>query len=131
MTAGKKAGLLPLHVPGTDSSGVTQEQSGWIVVGNPSGDVDQGWGRAIGRAGNEFESVGNAGAGAVRRQRGGSDGILHDGCGHAFEPDRDDQFVGSCVVVLTLPANAGAVHVTAEGQYALGHPVVTFTETAQ
>jgi hypothetical protein len=33
--------------------------------------------------------------------------------------------------VLTLPATAGAVHVTAEGQYGLGHPVVTFTETAQ
>jgi hypothetical protein len=33
--------------------------------------------------------------------------------------------------VLTLPLKAGTVHVTAEGQYALGHPQVTFTETAQ
>ena len=38
---------------------------------------------------------------------------------------------GKAAVVLTLPATAGAVHVTAEGQYALGHPQVTFTETAQ
>jgi len=33
--------------------------------------------------------------------------------------------------VLTLPATPGTVHVTAEGQYALGRPIVSFTETAQ
>jgi len=38
---------------------------------------------------------------------------------------------GKASVVLTLPASAGAVHVTAEGQFALGHPTATFTETAQ
>jgi hypothetical protein len=38
---------------------------------------------------------------------------------------------GTAAVVLTLPPNAGAVQVTAEGPYGLGHPVVTFTETAQ
>jgi len=34
-------------------------------------------------------------------------------------------------VVLTLPSSAGTVQVTAQGPYGLGHPVVTFTETAQ
>jgi hypothetical protein len=38
---------------------------------------------------------------------------------------------GNAAVVLTLPQNAGTVHVTAEGPFGLGHPVVTFTETAQ
>ena len=38
---------------------------------------------------------------------------------------------GKASVVLTLPLTAGTVRVTAEGQYALGHPVATFTETAQ
>ena len=38
---------------------------------------------------------------------------------------------GKASVVLTLPASPGTVHVKAEGQYALGHPVVIFTETAQ
>jgi hypothetical protein len=33
-------------------------------------------------------------------------------------------------VTLTLPGTAGPVHVTAEGQYGLGHPTATFTETA-
>jgi hypothetical protein len=33
--------------------------------------------------------------------------------------------------VLTLPGQAGTVHVTAEGPFGLGHPVVTFTETVQ
>ena len=35
---------------------------------------------------------------------------------------------GNASVVLTLPSTPGIVHVTAEGQYALGHPVVTFME---
>ena len=38
---------------------------------------------------------------------------------------------GKASVTLTLPAKPGMVHVTAEGPFGLGHPVVTFTETAQ
>ena len=38
---------------------------------------------------------------------------------------------GKASVVLTLPSSPGTVHVKAEGQYALGHPAVVFTETAQ
>jgi len=38
---------------------------------------------------------------------------------------------GVASVTLTLPSTAGTVHVTAEGPYGLGHPVATFTETAQ
>jgi hypothetical protein len=37
---------------------------------------------------------------------------------------------GVAGVTLTLPASSGTVHVTAEGPYGLGHPVATFTETA-
>jgi hypothetical protein len=33
-------------------------------------------------------------------------------------------------VTLTL-GSAGTVNVTAEGQYGLGHPVASFTETSQ
>jgi len=38
---------------------------------------------------------------------------------------------GVASVTLTLPASAQNVTVTAEGPYGLGHPVTTFTETAQ
>jgi hypothetical protein len=38
---------------------------------------------------------------------------------------------GVAAVVLTLPASAGMVQVTAEGPYGLGHPEVTFTEMSQ
>ena len=37
---------------------------------------------------------------------------------------------GVAKVKLTLPGTAQVVTVTAEGPYALGHPVATFTETA-
>jgi hypothetical protein len=38
---------------------------------------------------------------------------------------------GVAGVTLTLPSAPGTVTVTAEGPYGLGHPVATFTETAQ
>ena len=38
---------------------------------------------------------------------------------------------GVASVTLTLPGSAQTVAVTAEGPYGLGHPVATFTETAQ
>jgi hypothetical protein len=39
---------------------------------------------------------------------------------------------GVASVKLTLPGTSGTqVQVTAEGQYAVGHPTVTFTEAAQ
>jgi hypothetical protein len=38
---------------------------------------------------------------------------------------------GQASVTLTLPSAPGPVTVTADGPYGLGHPVVTFTETAQ
>jgi hypothetical protein len=51
--------------------------------------------------------------------------------GNALQPNGDDGSSGNAAVVLTLPGNAGTVHVTAEGPFGLGHPVVTFTETVQ
>jgi hypothetical protein len=38
---------------------------------------------------------------------------------------------GVAAVTLSLPANSATVHVTADGPFGLGHPKVTFTETAQ
>jgi hypothetical protein len=38
---------------------------------------------------------------------------------------------GIASVTLMLPGSARTVHVTAEGPYGLGHPIATFTETAQ
>jgi hypothetical protein len=36
VTAGSTPGFYHYSVPSTDSSGIAQQQSGWIVVGNPS-----------------------------------------------------------------------------------------------
>ena len=96
VTAGKKQGFYRYTVPGTDSSGITQEQSGWIVVGNPAATLTESWRRPVGRTGNEFEFVGDAEAGIVGRKRGGGDCIFHDRCGDAFKPDGDDELVGEC-----------------------------------
>ena len=41
--AGNTPGFYHYSIPGTDSSGVTQNEGGWIVVGNPSGKFDEGW----------------------------------------------------------------------------------------
>jgi len=66
----------------------------------------------------------------------GSSGGTASGGAVFFTPTRgtlssrivDTDSTGKASVVLTLPAKAGVVHVTAEGRYALGHPAVTFTE---
>jgi hypothetical protein len=66
-------------------------------------------------------------------------GNVGDGSDHSVHPDSgtlSSRMVttdasGNAAVVLTLPGSAGTVHVTAEGPFGLGHPVVTFTETSQ
>jgi len=61
-----------------------------------------------------------------------SDGTLSDGTNSGTKLIEVTNGSGvTPAVTLTLPSSAGPVTVTAEGPYGLGHPVVTFTETAQ
>jgi hypothetical protein len=131
VTAGKKAGFFHYTVPGTDNSGVAQEQSGWIVVGNPpatftkQGDGQQGAPGATLNLSVTLNSGSSGGSAA------GATVFFTASSGTLSSRLVTTDSSGNAAVVLTLPQNAGAVHVTAEGPYGLGHPEVVFTETVE
>jgi hypothetical protein len=131
VTAGSTPDFYHYSVPSTDTNGVAQQQGGWILVGNSPASLTKTGDKQKGAAGSQLtlsvtlspgQSGGSASGGTVFFTA--SSGLLSS---RIVTTDS----TGKASVVLTLPSTAGTVHVTAEGQYALGHPQVTFTETAQ
>jgi hypothetical protein len=132
VTAGKTPGFYHYSVPSTDNAGVAQEQEGYVVVGNPPASLSQQGNKQSGAPGTNLNL-------SVTLAPGSSGGTSGTGADILFTADSgtlSNRLVttdasGNAAVVLTLPASAGTVQVTAEGPYGLGHPVATFTETAQ
>ena len=131
VTAGSTPGFYHYSVPSSDTNGVAQQQGGWILVGNPPATLTKTGDKQKGAAGSQLtlsvtlnpgQSGGNASGGTV---------FFTASAGTLSSRIVTTDSTGKALVVLTLPPTAGTVHVTAEGQYALGHPQVTFTETAQ
>ena len=131
VTAGSKSGFYHFTVPSTDSAGTAQQQSGWILVGNPAATfAKQGDGQS-GTRGTKLNL-------SVTLQPGQSGGTA-PGATVFFTTDAGTlssrlattDANGNAPVTLTLPNGAATVHITAEGPYGLGHPVATFTETSQ
>jgi len=131
VTAGSTPGFYHYSVPSSDSNGVTQQQSGYILVGNPAASFTMTGNNQSGPAGSQLtlgvalnpgQSGGSASGGTV---------FFTTTAGTLSSRIVDTDSTGKATVVLTLPSKAEKVHVTAEGQYSLGHPVVTFTETSQ
>jgi hypothetical protein len=132
VTAGAKAGFYHFSVPGTDSAGVAQLQEGYILVGNPPATLSQ---QGNGQKGAPGSNV-NLSVTLAPGKSGGTSGTGADILFTADAGTLSSRIVttdgsGNAAVVLTLPGSAGTVHVTAEGPFGLGHPVATFTETAQ
>jgi Glycoside hydrolase family 44 len=131
VTAGNTPGFYHYTLPGTDNAGVTQNQSGWIVVGKPAATFTK---TGDGQTGTHGTTL-NLSVTLVP----GSSGGTATGAGVLFTTDAgsvSSRIVttnsnGAAAVILTLPTTAGAVHVTAEGPVGLGHPVAVFTETSQ
>src|SRR5271155_4922632 len=131
VTAGSAPGFYHFTVPSIDNAGISQNQSGWIVVGNPPATFTKTGNQQKGQPGGQLNlSVtlhpGKSGGSAA----GGTVFFTTDGGTLASRIVNTDSN-GNAPVVLTLPANPGTVHVTAEGQFGLGHPVATFTETVE
>jgi len=138
VTAGATPGFYHFSVSGTDSAATTV-QSGYIVVGNvaatlsKSGDGQSGFiGSTLANPLTVALVPGLSGGSAV----GASvlfttdSGTLTTSTGSGTKLIVVSNSLGFASVSLHLPATAGTVHVTAEGPYALGHPVVSFTATA-
>jgi hypothetical protein len=149
VTAGNTPGFYSFSVPATDTSSVNTTQSGWIVVGKPAATLSRtGGDNQTGTAGTVLPvnlsvtlAPGSSGGGAggasvffsITSNTGGSLTNVQVGSEKVFtgsEVIAVTNSSGVASVTLTLPGTAGPVTVTAEGPYGLGHPVVTFNETA-
>jgi hypothetical protein len=131
ITAGSNPGFYHFSVAGNDNAGVTQTQDGWILVGNPPATLAKTGDGQTATRGTQIALSVNLNA--------GSSGGSNQGASVYFTTDGgtlSSQIVttdtnGNAAVTLTLPSSPGPVHVTAQGQYELGHPEAVFTETAQ
>jgi fibronectin type 3 domain-containing protein len=138
--AGTTPGFCHFTATGSDGT-VTQNQGGWIVVGNPpaSFSATSGGGQS-GTGGstlpnpltvtlNPGQSGGSANGASIFFTTNA--GTLSNGTSSGPKVIAVTNSSGIASVTLTLPTTAGQVQVQAEGPYGLGHPVANFTETAQ
>jgi fibronectin type 3 domain-containing protein len=131
VAAGGTPGFYHYTVAGTDGSGVTQKQGGWILVMNPAATLaKQGDGQSAARGSPLTISV-TLHAGQSGGSAQGASILFSTDAGALSSRIVVTDASGNASVTLTLPPSPGMVHVTAEGPYGLGHPVATFTETSQ
>jgi Glycoside hydrolase family 44 len=131
VTAGATPGFYHYSVPSTDSAGVAEQQSGWILVGNPAATLTKQGDNQTGMHGTTLNLSATLNPGSSGGTAAGATVFFTTSAGTLSARTVTTNASGIAAVVLTLPATAGTVHVTAEGPYGLGHPEVTFTETSQ
>ena len=128
---GTTPGFYHYTLPGTDNSGVTQNQSGWIVVSKPAATLTKAGDNQSGTHGTTLNLSVTLAPGSSGGTATGASILFTTDSGSLSSRIVPTNSGGVAAVVLTLPATAGTVHVTAEGPFGLGHPLVTFTETSQ
>src|SRR5579864_1226452 len=131
VTAGTTPGFYHYSIPSTDTTGVAQHQTGWILVGNPPASLTKTGDKQSGKGGTQLNLAVTLNPGQSGGSAAGGTIFFTTGAGTLSSRIVTTDSTGKAAVVLTLPTTPGTVHVTAEGQYSLGHAVVTFTETAQ
>jgi hypothetical protein len=131
VAAGSTPGFYHYSVPSTDTNGVAQQQGGYILVGNPPASFTMTGKKQKGAAGSQLTLTVTLNPGSSGGSASGATVFFTATAGTLSSRIVDTDSNGNASVVLTLPSKAETVHVTAEGQYALGHPSVTFIETAQ
>jgi hypothetical protein len=128
--AGSAPGFYHYSIPGTDNAGITQNEGGWIVVGNPPATLTKTGDKQQGAPGTQLNLLVTLNPGQSGGSAAGGTIFLNTSAGSLSSQIITTDPNGNAPVVLTLPSNPGTVHVSAEGQYGLGHPEVVFTETA-
>jgi hypothetical protein len=132
IVTGSTPGFCHFTVSGQDSSGVTETQGGWVLVGNPAATLAKSGDNQAGASGTNLALSVTLNAGSSGGTNTGASVLFTTDLGNfggATQQIVTTNSSGVAGVTLTLPASAGTVHVTAQGPYGLGHPVATFTET--
>ena len=131
ITAGSTPGFYHYSVPSTDSAGVAQQQGGWMLVGNPPASLLKTGDLQHGRRGTQLNLSITLNPGQSGGSAAGGTILFTTDFGSLSQHLVTTDSNGNASVVLTLPSGPALVHVRAEGQYALGHPVATFMEFSQ
>ena len=136
IVTGGTPGFYHFTVTSLDSSSVTQKQGGWVIVGNPAATITKTGDNQTGGVGTKLTLSATLVLGSSGGTNSGSGAsILFSTSAGNFSGSQKIIAVtngsGVATVTLTLPASAATAKVIAEGPYALGHPVVSYTETAQ
>jgi len=131
VTAGNTPGFYHYSVPSADTNGIVQQQGGWILVGNPPATLTKTGDNQKAKAGSQLTLAVTLNPGSSGGSGSGGTVFFTASAGTLSSRIVTTDSTGKASVTLTLPSTAQTVHVTAEGQYALGHPQVMFTETAQ
>ena len=138
-TAPTAPGFCHYTVTGNDGT-ATSTQSGWIVVGNPSGTLTS---TGSGQSGNRGTTLSqpltitlNPGSSGISASGAEiffttSAGSLSNGTTSGAKVIATTNASGVASVTLTLPSSPGTVTVTAQDQFAVGGATTTYTETAQ
>jgi hypothetical protein len=130
VVAGGTPGFYHFNVPSTDDAGVSQQQAGWILVGNPSSTLTKQGDNQKGPPGSQLNLSVTLNPGKSGGSAPGATILFTTDAGSLSSRLVTTDASGNAPVVLTLPQSPGTVHVRAEGPFGLGHPVVTFIETA-
>ena len=125
VNAGGVPGFCHFTVTGSDGT-ATQTQGGWIVVGNPAATITKTGDQ---QTGNTLTLTATLVPGASGGTASGATIFFSTDNGNLSQRLVTTNLSGKATVTLTL--SSGTATVTAEGPYGLGHPVATFTETAQ
>jgi hypothetical protein len=131
VTAGSNPGFYHFTVPGTDNTGVAQQQGGWILVGNPAATFTKQGDNQSGTHGTTLSLSVTLQPGQSGGSAAGATVLFTTDAGTVSTRLVTTDSSGKAAVTLTLPQTAGTVHVTAEGPFGLGHPVAAFTETSR
>ena len=139
LTGGTTAGFCHFTVTGSDGT-ASQTKGGWLIVGNPAASLTIASGNSqTATAGTTLSTALSVtlSAGSSGGSKSGANilfttsaGTLTYGTTTGTSVIATTDSSGDASVTLTLPSAKGAVTVTATGQFALGSPTASFTETA-
>ncbi len=136
-------GFYNFTLTGQDGSGVTQTKAGIIEVGNPAATLTATGNNQSAAAGGTLNLSVTVVPGTSGTLAAGQEILFTTSAGTLSAASDiavsasgnqilvDTNASGAANVTLTLPSAPGTVQVTAKGEYAIGHPISTFTETAQ
>jgi glycosyl hydrolase family 44/fibronectin type III domain protein len=131
VTAGSTPGFYHFSITSSDTGTVTQTQDGWILVGNPPATLAKTGDGQTGASGTQLALSVALNAGSSGGTNQGADIYFTTDGGTLSSSIVTTDTNGNAAVTLTLPSSPGPVHVTAQGPFGLGHPLVVFSETAQ